>query len=398
MTDDQNDVASSSSSQSLTEETTSTRTQPPLFPHVPHLPLDLVAEILCKLPVKHLLQLRLVSNSWNSLISHNPEFSAKHLRCSTSNHNRHHLILNSTLSSRHFILSHSPISSFFRSTSPVTVTHLTHTHSLDNGNNGRGRGVITTCNGINCFGIDESLALLCNPSIRKFKLLPALKINKSHQTHFQNLYTILYDRFTGNYKIFSVACCNSEKEVNVHTLGTDYWRRIQDFPCPYIIPKPGIFVSGTVNWLACDDTSFAVRVIVSLDLGNESYRKLSPPFYDMAFEVSITLGVLRGCLSMLSYSDKFSNVWIMKEYGNEKSWSKLFSVPRIEEWGVYVYTKALYVSEDEQVLMECLKMGKYSLVVYDSRNNTFNIPKFQNYNQGSEMTTEVYVESLISPL
>ncbi|XP_058758018.1 F-box/kelch-repeat protein At3g23880-like [Vicia villosa] len=393
MTDDQNDAASSSSSQS---------TQPPLFPHAPHLPLDLVAEILCKLPVKHLLQLRLVSISWNSLISHNPEFSAKHLRCSTSNHNRHHLILNSTLSSRHFILSHSPISSFFSSTSPITVTRFTITHSLDNGNNGRGRGDITTCDGIICFGIDESLALSCNPSIRKFKLLPPLKINnsQSHQTHFQNLYTLLYDRFTGNYKIFSVACCNSEKQVNVHTLGTDYWRRIQDFPCGYIIPKPGVFVSDTVNWLACDDTSFAARVIVSLDLENELYRKLSPPpFYDiMAFEVSITLGVLRGCLSMLSYSDKFSNVWIMKEYGNEKSWTKLFSVPRMEEWGVYVYTKALYVSEDEQVLMECLKMGKYSLVVYDSRNNTFKIPKFQNYNQGSEMTAEVYVESLISPL
>ncbi|KAI5401812.1 hypothetical protein KIW84_066325 [Lathyrus oleraceus] len=396
MTDGQNDAASSSS-QSLTEETISTRTLASLFPHAPHLPFDLLAEILSRLPVKHLLQLRRVSNSWNYLISHDSKFAAKHLRWSTSNHNRHHLILNSTLSSRELLLSHSPISSLFRSTSTITLTQLNHRHSLigifNNGNNARR---VTTCDGILCFGIDESLALLYNPSIRKFKLLPPLKIN-SHQRYFENLYTLVYDRFTSSYKIISVACCNSKNEINIHTFGTDYWRRIPDFPCHYLIPKPGIFLGDTVNWLACDTFSFAERVIVSLDLENELYQKLSLPFYDTPFEVSITLGVLRGCLSFLSYGDKFSNVWIMKEYGNEKSWTKLFSVPRMEEWGVYVYTKALYISEDDQVLMEYLKMGKFSLVVYDSINNTFKIPKFQN-NIHSEMTSEVYVESLISPL
>ncbi|CAK8574271.1 unnamed protein product [Lathyrus sativus] len=391
MTDGQNDAASSPS---LTEETTSIKPLTSPFPHASHLPFDLVPEILCRLPVKHLLRLRCVCQSWDSLISGDSKFAKKHLRLSTSSHDRHHLIW-----ARQILLSHSPISSFFGSHFTITLTHLSHRHSLiavvNNGNDARR---VTTCDGILCFAIDESLALLSNPSIRKYKLLPPLKMINPDQRYFENLYTLVYDRFTSNYKIISVACCNGKKEVNVHTLGTDYWRTIPDFPCPYIIPKPGVFVSDTVNWLACDAFSFAARVIVSLDLENERYQKLSPPFYGMTFEVSATLGVLRGCLSVLSYSNKFSNIWIMKEYGNEKSWTKLFSVPRLEEWGVYVYTKALYILEDEQVLMECLKMGKSSLVVYDSINNTFKIPKFQNNIQGSEMTAEVYVESLISPL
>jgi len=46
----------------------------------------------------------------------------------------------------------------------------------------------------------------------------------------------------------------------------------------------------------------------------------------------------------------------MKEYGNEKSWTKLLSVPNMENLGFSGYRKALYISEDEQVLMQFLNI------------------------------------------
>ncbi|KAI5411081.1 hypothetical protein KIW84_056286 [Lathyrus oleraceus] len=50
---------------------------------VPSLPMDLVGEILCRLSVKLLLQLRCMCKSWNCLISgHN--FTRKHLSLSSS--------------------------------------------------------------------------------------------------------------------------------------------------------------------------------------------------------------------------------------------------------------------------------------------------------------------------
>ncbi|CAL5210223.1 unnamed protein product [Lathyrus oleraceus] len=158
----------------------------------------------------------------------------------------------------------------------------------------------------------------------------------------------------------------------------------------------GIFLMDSVNWLPYGDSGI-VSFIVSLDLEKESWQKLSLPASDV-ITVFMTLGRLRGCLSLLfDRRDMFSDIWIMKEYGNEKSWTKLLTVPPMEEPDFYGFTMALYISKDDQVLMKYLKERKYSLVVYDSINNTFNIPKFQNNNHGEMVAQEIYVESLISP-
>ncbi|MCI54852.1 F-box/kelch-repeat protein, partial [Trifolium medium] len=83
---DRDDVVSS---QALMEKNPTTKSQQ-IFtftatltpaPALPTLPFDLVSEILCRLPVKLLLQLRCLCKSLNSLIS-DPKFAKKHLRLS----------------------------------------------------------------------------------------------------------------------------------------------------------------------------------------------------------------------------------------------------------------------------------------------------------------------------
>ncbi|RHN45342.1 putative F-box domain-containing protein [Medicago truncatula] len=86
-----NDVNNVVSSHSFMEETTTTKRQKPANtigtltspPPLPSLPLDLVAEILCRLPVKLLLQFRCVCKSFKSLISDH-KFGKKHLHCQQS--------------------------------------------------------------------------------------------------------------------------------------------------------------------------------------------------------------------------------------------------------------------------------------------------------------------------
>jgi len=154
-------------------------------------------------------------------------------------------------------------------------------------------------------------------------------------------------------------------------------------------------VSDTVNWLVYDYPRCAM-IIVSLDLENGLYYIKS--FLTLPGNL-ITFGVLRDCLCIFSNSDKFSDVWIMKEYGNGQSWTKLLSVPQMGN--PYIYTKPLYISEDDQVLMYFRKMRKFSLAVYDSINGTFKIIEVQNNIHDLMMpaicTLEVHVESLISP-
>ncbi|CAK8574269.1 unnamed protein product [Lathyrus sativus] len=372
--------------------------------HVPHLPFDLVADILCRLPVKHLLQLRCVCKSWNSLIAGDSMFAKKHLRLSTSNHEHHHLILTPELSSKEeLVVCQSPISSILSFASNTSIKQLRYSIGEILIKEGDYRA--STCDGIICFKIDDCSALLCNPSIRKFKILPPLKIRR--RSDFVITYTLVYDRFINNYKVIALAASGYKIEVKVHTFGTNGWRRVRDyFPGPNLFPmaEPGIFVNDSANWLTYNSADWLTHgspcygmLIVSLNLEKKSFQKLALPFFEHFINPSMTLGTLRGCLSLLR-SDKFSDIWIMKEYGNENSWTKLVTLPSREESHFYYCTKALYISSDDQVLMECCTGDGNNLVVYDSINNTFNIPKFQNNIHSMKVAHDLYVESLISPL
>lgn len=240
-----------------------TLTSPSLYtPPLPTLPFDLVAEILCRLPVKLLLQLRCLCKSLNSLIL-DPKFAKKHLRMSTTHHN---LMVSSTNNLREFLLFVSPISSVF-STNSFTQRQLSYPNSLL-----KEYGApldVCSCDGIICFTINDSYALLWNPSINKSKMLPPLEITRKILP-FSN-YSFGHDPFTDDYKVFVVSFCINKNKVSVHTLGTSSWRRIEDFPCCSSACGSGIFIGGTINWLTFDNLKY---VIVSLDLKSGLYQKL----------------------------------------------------------------------------------------------------------------------------
>ncbi|PNY05879.1 F-box/kelch-repeat protein [Trifolium pratense] len=319
--------------QSPTEETltqiSSSSTTPDNSIDAPSLPFDLVTEILCWIPVKFLLQFCCVCKSWNYLISHDSEFQKKHFRLSTTIHDRLHLILTPRpfSASCEFLLSDILISSIFNNNlSTITATPLNYPLTP---NRGRSFGGVSYRHGIFCFGIDESSALLFNPSIRKFKLLPPLE-NPPLNHYLQTNYTLVYHRFTDNYKIVAVSLdINRQININTHTFGTNYWTKIQNIPYCCRLRGVGISVSDTVNWLVYDvsGSSSSLWVILSLDLEEYSYRKFLQPLSNERSDSKMVFQELKGCLCILSNDANHSDVWIMKEHGNEQSWTKLLSVP-----------------------------------------------------------------------
>ncbi|XP_004486105.1 F-box/kelch-repeat protein At3g23880-like [Cicer arietinum] len=366
----------------------STQTLITLGDSLPTLPFELIIEILSRLPVKFLIQLQCVCKSWKSLIS-DPKFAKMHLRMSTT---RHLVVLTLTKPSRSLIVKTYPLSSLF---TEITATATQLAYPLNNDN--QFEFIVGSCHGILCFAIDQSVALLWNPSIRKFTKLPSLEY--PCRLGCYTIYAFGYDHFSDTYKVVSVSCyrsfnltdCFFKTKVKIHTLGTNSWRRIQDFPTgvPFEFDESGKFVNGTINWLASTNSS-SLWVIVSLNLKDECYQELLLPDYGGVDVVTLTIGVLSDCLCILSYSDTFSDVWLMKEYGNKDSWTNSFRVPFMEGVGS-PYTKALYVSEDDQVLLEC----DSKLVTYNSSHGTFKTPRIQNIK--GWMVPEIYQESLISP-
>ncbi|XP_045822117.1 F-box/kelch-repeat protein At3g23880-like [Trifolium pratense] len=355
---------------------------------LPSLPMELVEEeILCRLPVKILLQLRCVCKSWRSLISDDPKFTKKHLCMSKILKQQQHLILNVPIGSR--LSLDCPLSDFFSDISNPTVTQTQLNIPISNSWN-HPLSQICSCDGLLCLTFDgrsrtfgERPAVLCNPSLRKYSTLPPLENHRKREYSYREvkscLFSFGYDHVNDVYKVIAISCFKDKhkvKEVDVYTLGTNNWRSIQDFP--YSSPfKHGVFVGGTVNWLV---DPYSSPFIVSLDLKTESYQKISQP--DLKMDLW-ALGMFRDCLCIFANSTMFLDVWIMKEYGIKESWTKLYNVPYVENQ--YTSPKTLYISDDDQMLFGFYDLVnlKSKLAVYNSKNGNVKIPNIQ------------YIDSLI---
>ncbi|RHN54661.1 hypothetical protein MtrunA17_Chr5g0409301 [Medicago truncatula] len=121
----------------------------------------------------------------------------------------------------------------------------------------------------------------------------------------------------------------------------------------------------------------------------ESYQKISPPNLEGVDVRNLSaLGVLRDCLCVTTTSD---DVWVMKEYGNKESWTKLFTIPYMRDPSKRdVFPKAVYIFEDDQVLLKFMNDFDLNLILYNPRSRTLKANNFKDI-------PEVCVESLVSP-
>ncbi|CAJ2638503.1 unnamed protein product [Trifolium pratense] len=347
---------------------------------LPTLPFDLIVEILCRLTVKFLLQFRCVCKSWKSLIS-SPKFVKKHLRLSTTR--LVHTLTSSTNQSHNYILN-----SIFNDVSPNVALLKYHSKHLDH--------FIGSCNGILCLAdIYDGLFRLWNPSIRKFKELPHLK-KHDYENHNMMMYGFGHDPVLDNYKVVVVLRSHGHLVTKktygkVYTLGTNFWKNIEEFPfgCVVVQQRSGTFVSGTINWLV--SRMYPTRrqhFIASFDLRNESYQEVFLPDCRVVDVYNLrlgALGVLRDCLCLVFRND----VWVMKEYGNHESWTKLFAITYMQDLPIsYANIKVLNIFGDNQVLLKSTEWTD-KLIVYNFKNGTYKYTKFGN-------SAEVCGESLIS--
>ncbi|GAU47965.1 hypothetical protein TSUD_280240 [Trifolium subterraneum] len=393
----------SSSSRTMIEETSTVNKKLSSvdYLHTATLPFDLIEEILCRLPVKPLLQFRCVCKSWNSLIS-DTKFTKKHLSMSTRRHL--HLLSYSNHLSKHIITS-CPLHCVSTTVSTNDVTQLEYP---SNRLGYPDHEMVGSYNGILCLAqvySNMSYILLWNPSIRKVNELPCLKDPRyTYISH--KIFGFGYDFVTDNYKVIAILTYDVHDSggdvvcktiVKVNTLGSIFWKNIKNFPfdsSPEM--DSGIFVSGTINWLISKPRRERSCFIVSLDLGKESYRKVVLPDHRKEDVTILYLSVLRDCLCMIYGHD----IWIMKEYGNNESWTKLFTVSYMQDPSMsYYLTKAFYMFEDDQVLLQSFGDLRLKLIVYDPKIGTFKFIKFQNKSicDMISRSTEFCLESLISP-
>ncbi|RVW12234.1 F-box/kelch-repeat protein [Vitis vinifera] len=354
---------------------------------LPHIPDEIILEILCLLPVKSLMRFKCVSKSWREMIS-DPDFEKKQLAVAARDSGE---VYNSRLIMHYpsMKLKSCPLSCLFYEPVGHSVNHEYPGSEL-----GAMNEIIGSYNGLVCFCIrdtENDIIFVWNPSTREFRRLPPISFM---QCFHLVAYGFGYDSIADDYKVTRVGCyCIGryyEYQVRVFSLRGNVWRKIENFPCYLFTDEPGIHVNGSINFGGVGDSENYYWSVVGLDLASESYRMV--PLPDCADpNVKPMIMALGGRFCTIFDNDEAVDVWVMEQYGVKKSWNKLVTVPYFPDPMTVDCTKPVFFLRDGAILMEFYGL----LVLYNIDRDESTIPTIYGTRHCHEV--EVYLETIVSP-
>ena len=356
---------------------------PPTGDEAPVLPVEVIFDILLRLPVRSLLQLKRVCKTWKTLIS-SSQFAKSHLLTSTA--------YPKLFSGDDRELVAYPVKPLLENPStlvqPVTIG-MTHRYSI-----------LGSCNGLLClFDACQSNFRLWNPFINfKSNTFP---IVASFHNKIITYHGFGYDQVNDKYKLLVFVHNRddfSEKITRIYTFGENSWTTLPNFPS-YPGSWLGKFVSGTLNWIVGKDgVNSNQRVILSVDLEKETYGEVLLPQHDDYGVCNPMMHVLSNCLCVCSdnHAETHLAVWIMKEYGVAESWTILTIIPHeklIWDCPTQPIVEPLFVSKDGVHLLRTMRS---KLVLCNLNNGGVDYPRISGILEtGSGL--HIYYESLVSP-
>ncbi|KAM3696627.1 hypothetical protein ACJW30_06G054900 [Castanea mollissima] len=278
-----------------------------------NLPRELIVDILSRLPVKSLCRFKCVSKPWRTLISH-PDFVKTHLH--RAQFKRLILASNDSL----YSIDHE--TSFENDVVAVALDYF----PLDQNHQSYPIEMIGSCNGLLCLKPQPNTFFVFNPATHESARIP------DAPTPFGFDHAILAHGFgyapsIDDYKL--VKAVNAPL-VAVFSLRTSAWKLVEGFHYKkptelWEGPLPcGTNLNGALHWVfkLCGGNEC---VIAAFDLETDTFRDMPVP----AISVSgFSTGFLRGCLCLMDrdFGLRRRDIWVMKEYGVGKSWTKILVV------------------------------------------------------------------------
>ncbi|MED6112417.1 hypothetical protein PIB30_061537 [Stylosanthes scabra] len=290
------------------------------------LPLELVEKILLFLPVKSLIRFRCVSKQWLSLIS-DSRFAKLHsdaADAAPTNNNTRVLYLSSEVSEARCVDVEASISCDYAIQLPLSCRH-------------RRFDILGSSRGLILLGIhgnpNGTKLLLWNPVTGSHKAVPHPPDDPDvpwtgfHEA--QHLWGGFgYDESTDDY--FVVAGWVGGNDCTLlwfyFSVRTNSWNKIEcdRHPKSAIYDDDrALFYNGAIHWLAVKIVDFK-HVIVAFDLAGKNLSMISLPTDILVYSRKRKLVVLGGCLGISYFNkDGKTEIFIMKEYKVESSWTKL---------------------------------------------------------------------------
>ncbi|CAO2841333.1 unnamed protein product [Amaranthus hypochondriacus] len=368
-----------------------------------NLPIEILASILAFIPVKSLIRFKCVSKTWHSIIS-SPYFSNLHLTHSISPDRL--LILNRGcfLKPGYIDPNHgnnpSSFVPLFLDNSDNFGDDAGTTFSLPPQSNRVNVQLCGSCNGLIATvqkTVSDSICFLTGSFLYEVVLWNPMIVNSYYKLPSADLpvgivssvsFGFGFDSITSDYKVVRIvdfkvrhlSCCFSlpKRQVMVYSLKQVSWGVPKEQFCDdrlALLHKRGELVNNILHWIFYDHKN-GVHRLRGFNLCSEQWTDLLPlPDYKentRKCEDVKDLGVLGGCLCFVVRPYEFNtvNVWIMKEYGVKKSWSKLFSLSEMDVIGPLCSSPIAYSTGGEEVMVRN-ERDSSGLIWFNFKDKTF---------------------------
>lgn len=341
------------------------------------LDLNQLIDIFCRLPIKTLGQCKCVCKSWKAMIEEDTSLVEIHLTRYNKDHiypivfyikshrRRQGNLLQETIQKP--LLACRRVALTMDHLVSLEVPRVIYFLSFDGDVDvlrpcpfpEEGQKIVGWCNGLICLSRDGygKPAFVWNPITREQLILPESHVEPA--TINLILSGIGYDAKTKQYKVVWIQYFRDNlvdgpigSEGQIHTLGTDSWRKLKDeFDLNQLPNRGGTFAAGALHWIA---GSYNDRIgisigsperIFSLDMTSEKLSSMPWPDPGPAKDqLHHQLIEWKGCLSITYRAKDCSiEVWVLDNYkGKNKSWTKQLKIGSIDKIDRYVSSPAKY--------------------------------------------------------
>ncbi|PWA43557.1 F-box associated interaction domain-containing protein [Artemisia annua] len=204
----------------------------------------------------------------------------------------------------------------------------------------------------------------------------------SSKKQFYGMKGFGYNSVSDNYKVVTKPCVNEySRNVYVYNLRTNTGKQVSH--SPYDLNDKswlaGVFVNGFLHWIFSRQSK---PIIVAFSLADESFSELaSPNLYNETKLVA--LGE-----KLAIFNEVKGDIWLMNEYGVQKSWTKIVvhafkEIPMVRPKVFYDNGKVLLLTPD-------------LLRIYDVEEQTF-CKSYDISYMNICYFISAYAESLVSP-
>ncbi|XP_023634913.1 F-box protein At4g22390 isoform X2 [Capsella rubella] len=360
-------------------------------------PMDIINDLFLRLSAATLVRCRVLSKPCFSLID-SSDFVSSHLsrRLETGDHL--------------MILLRGPrILRTVELDAPENVSDIDHPLQAGGFTEifGSFNGVVGLCNS----PLDMALF---NPSTRKIHRLPIepLDFPERHITREYVFYGLGYDSVNEDFKVVRMLQSKLKGgkenfgyrvEIKVFSLKKNSWKRVHllfEFMGLFIyfyyhlLPRRGfgVLANNHLHWiLPRRQGLIAFNTIIRIDLAADELGVLSFP-RELYTADNMDIGVLDGCVCLMGYDEiSHVDVWILREYENIRSWTKLFRVLKPECVESFDFVRPLLYSKDRSKILLEINDAK-NLMWFDLETKSLTAVGIEC---DSSFTADILVSSLV---